>query len=140
MRVLVATNMYPTAENPAFGVFVKDQVESLRRAGAEVDLYFVNGRKSAWNYALAALSFWRYLRGRVWIDDQDLQVVKVAGQALPEQSAHRTPKFETFFQNVDQYWFPSYVAADDTVRMGKYSTRVVVKIHFTTYKRVTKRG
>ncbi|MFL6212593.1 MAG: outer membrane lipoprotein-sorting protein [Blastocatellia bacterium] len=82
----------------------------------------------------------RYLRGRIWIDDQDLCVVKVSGVALPEQSAHRTPKFETFFQNVDQYWFPSYVAADDIVHMGKYSTRVVVKIHFTTYKKVTKRG
>jgi hypothetical protein len=82
----------------------------------------------------------RYLRGRVWIDDQDLCVVKVAGEALPEQSAHRTPKFETFFQNVDQFWFPAFVAADDSVRMGKYSTRVVVKAHFTSYKRVTKKG
>jgi hypothetical protein len=82
----------------------------------------------------------RYLRGRIWIDDQDLCVVKVSGVALPEQSAHRTPKFETFFQNVDQFWFPAYVAADDIVRMGKYLTRVVVKIHFTTYKRATKRG
>jgi hypothetical protein len=82
----------------------------------------------------------RYLRGRIWIDDQDLCVVKVSGVALPEQSAHRTPKFETFFQNVDRFWFPAYVAADDMVRMGKYLTRVVVKIHFTTYKRATKRG
>ena len=82
----------------------------------------------------------RYLRGRVWIDDQDLCDVKVAGEALPEQSAHRTPKFETFFQNVDQFWFPAFVAADDSVRMGKYSTRVVVKAHFTSYKRVTKKG
>jgi hypothetical protein len=82
----------------------------------------------------------RYLRGRIWIDDQDLCVVKVSGVALPEQSAHRTPKFETFFQNVDRFWFPAYVTADDMVRMGKYLTRVVVKIHFTTYKKATKRG
>jgi hypothetical protein len=82
----------------------------------------------------------RYLRGRVWIDDQDLCVVKVAGEALPEQSAHRTPKFETLFQNVEQFWFPAFVAADDSVRMGKYSIRVVVKAHFTSYKRVTKKG
>lgn len=82
----------------------------------------------------------RYLRGRVWIDDQDMCVVKVAGEALPEQSAHRTPKFETFFQNVDQFWFPAFVAADDSVRLGKYSTRVVVKVHFTSYRRVTKKG
>ena len=82
----------------------------------------------------------RYLRGRIWIDDQDLCVVKVSGVALPEQSTHRTPKFETFFQNVDRFWFPAYVAADDLVRLGKYTTRVVVKIHFTTYKKAAKRG
>ena len=82
----------------------------------------------------------RYLRGRVWIDDQDMCVVKVTGEALPEQNNHRTPKFETFFQNVDRFWFPAFVAADDSVRMGKYTTRVVVKAHFTTYKRVTKKG
>ncbi len=31
MRVLVVTNMYPTAERPALGPFVRDQVEALRR-------------------------------------------------------------------------------------------------------------
>jgi hypothetical protein len=82
----------------------------------------------------------RYLQGRVWIDDQDMCVVKVAGHALPEQSAHRTPKFETFFQNVERFWFPAFVEADDSVRMGKYSTRVVVKVHFTSYRRATKKG
>ncbi len=31
MRALVVTNMYPTPERPAFGRFVQDQVEALRR-------------------------------------------------------------------------------------------------------------
>ena len=78
----------------------------------------------------------RYLKGRVWIDDQDLQVVKVAGQALPEQSAHRTPKFETYFQNYDQYWFPAYTTADDEIRVGNRLSRVIVKVRFTSYKKV----
>ena len=82
----------------------------------------------------------RYLRGRIWIDDQDLCVVKVAGEALPEQSAHRTPKFETYFQNYDRFWFPAFVKADDTVRLGGYSTRVIVKVQFTSYRRVNKKG
>ena len=82
----------------------------------------------------------RFLKGRVWIDDQDLCVVKVAGEALPEQSAHRTPRFETYFQNYDKYWFPAYASADDTVRMGKYSTRVIVKVRFTSYKKVNTNG
>jgi len=79
----------------------------------------------------------RYLRGRVWIDDQDLCVVKVAGEAIPEQSAHRTPKFETYFQNYDKYWFPAYTSADDSIRVGRYFTRVVVNVRFTSYKKVS---
>ena len=78
----------------------------------------------------------RYLRGRVWIDDQDLQVVKVAGEALPEQNAHRTPKFETVFQNHDRYWFPAYTSADDAIRVGDRYARVIVTVRFTSYKKV----
>ncbi|MFY9553246.1 MAG: hypothetical protein WAV47_00860 [Blastocatellia bacterium] len=82
----------------------------------------------------------RYLRGRVWIDDQDLCVVKVAGEALPEQSAHRTPKFETYFQNYERFWFPAFTSADDSIRVGRYFTRVVVNVRFTGYKRAGAKG
>jgi hypothetical protein len=78
----------------------------------------------------------RYLKGRVWIDDEDLQVVKVAGEALPEQSAHRTPKFETVFQNHDDYWFPAHTSADDSMRVGDRYSRVIVTVRFTSYKKV----
>lgn len=77
----------------------------------------------------------RYLKGRVWIDDRDLQVVKVAGEAVPEQSAHRTPKFETYCQNYGKYWFPAYSSADDDIRVGRRFTRVIVKVRFTSYKK-----
>ena len=50
MRVLVVTNMYPTAEMPFLGTFVKEQVESLRKEGVEVDVLFVNGKKNTLNY------------------------------------------------------------------------------------------
>ncbi|HYV03256.1 MAG TPA: hypothetical protein VFB82_01650 [Blastocatellia bacterium] len=82
----------------------------------------------------------RYLKGRVWIDDQDLCVVKVAGEALPEQSAHRTPKFETYYQNHDKFWFPAFTSADDDVRVGRRSMRVVVKVRFTSYKKAVSKG
>jgi hypothetical protein len=77
----------------------------------------------------------RYLKGRIWIDEQDLQVVKVSGEALPEQSSHRTPRFETYFQNYDEFWFPAFTTADDQVRAGRRVTRVIVKAQFTGYKR-----
>lgn len=80
----------------------------------------------------------RYLKGRVWIDDRDLQVVKVAGEALPEQRAHRTPRFETIFQNYDKYWFPAYTSADDSIRVGRRQTRVIVTVRFTGYRKANR--
>jgi teichuronic acid biosynthesis glycosyltransferase TuaC len=58
MKVLVFTNMYPIPEMPSFGTFMKTQVESLRREGVEVDVFFVNGRKAAINYLWAFPRFW----------------------------------------------------------------------------------
>jgi hypothetical protein len=82
----------------------------------------------------------RFFRGRIWVDDQDLCVVKVGGNALPAQSSRHTPKFETYFQNYDRFWFPAYVKADDILRLGGYPTRVIVKAQFTGYRRVKKEG
>lgn len=44
MRVLVATSIYPTSENPALGSFVRTQVEYLKRAGVALDLFLLGGR------------------------------------------------------------------------------------------------
>ncbi|MBI4303183.1 MAG: glycosyltransferase [Chloroflexi bacterium] len=61
MKVLVVTNMYPIPEMPSFGTFVREQVESLKRQGVQVDVFFVNGRKSAFNYLPAFPRFWAHL-------------------------------------------------------------------------------
>jgi hypothetical protein len=77
----------------------------------------------------------RYLQGRVWIDDEDFLVVKVAGLALPEQRNRRAPKFETYFQNHDNFWFPAYTKADYDVVAGRRPTRVIITVRFTSYGR-----
>jgi teichuronic acid biosynthesis glycosyltransferase TuaC len=64
VRVLVVTNMYPSPTNPAFGVFVDDQVNALRRAGADVDVFFVDGKANTLNYLWGFVRFWRQLRRR----------------------------------------------------------------------------
>ena len=61
MKVLVVTNMYPTAKTPAVGTFVYDQVSSLRRAGVCIDVLHVNGRDDTWNYIRGFFRFWRVL-------------------------------------------------------------------------------
>jgi glycosyltransferase involved in cell wall biosynthesis len=43
LRVLTLTNMWPTPKIPMGGIFVREQVDSLRRRGLEVDVLFVNG-------------------------------------------------------------------------------------------------
>lgn len=50
--------MYPTPEQPAFGTFVRDQVQALRRAGVEIDVLFINGRKNRFNYLWGLFRLW----------------------------------------------------------------------------------
>jgi len=50
MKVLVFTNMYPYPAKPYYGIFVKEQVESLKKMGVEIDVLFINGELSKLNY------------------------------------------------------------------------------------------
>ena len=45
MKVLHITANYPTSAHPVFGIFVKEQVESLRNEGVECDVFFSNGKE-----------------------------------------------------------------------------------------------
>lgn len=45
MKVLHITNNYPTKEFPIFGIFVKEQIESLSNFGIENTVFFINGRE-----------------------------------------------------------------------------------------------
>jgi glycosyltransferase involved in cell wall biosynthesis len=56
--------MYPTPTNPPFGIFVKEQAESIRALGADVDVLFVNakvGRLRHKAYVQAFPRLWRAL-------------------------------------------------------------------------------
>jgi len=53
MKVLVVTNMYPSAERPHWGAFIRSQVESLVALGVETTLYEIEGWKSTTRYAQA---------------------------------------------------------------------------------------
>ena len=50
MKVLIFTHMYPTREHPESGVFVQQQVFSLRREGIDVDVLHVDAKRSRWIY------------------------------------------------------------------------------------------
>src|SRR5882724_4607626 len=44
MKVLIVTAMYPRPEAPAFGSFIRTQVESLKRARVETELLVLAGQ------------------------------------------------------------------------------------------------
>ncbi|MDX2044428.1 MAG: hypothetical protein SF097_24675 [Acidobacteriota bacterium] len=78
----------------------------------------------------------KFFQGRIWVDDEDLQVVKSAGKVVPEFK-QRFPKFETYRENIDgRYWFPTYTYGDDKLyfdKGGMLHVRLVVK--YKNYRR-----
>ncbi len=82
----------------------------------------------------------RYFQGRIWVDNQDLQIVKTYGKAVPEtrkkNNENLFPKFTTWREQVDgQYWFPAYTKADDTLHFRLNDVHVRDIISYTDYKR-----
>ncbi len=61
MKVLLVANLYPTPDEPSFGTFVKNQELDLREAGVDIDVLFVNGRKSKINYLWGIFRLWRQI-------------------------------------------------------------------------------
>jgi hypothetical protein len=61
----------------------------------------------------------RYFDGQIWVDDQDLQIVKTFGRStghLRRGEDQQFPKFETYREQIDgKWWFPTYTYADDTL-------------------------
>ena len=50
MKVLVVTNMWPSAERPHWGAFVRSQADSLAALGCENTLYEIRGYRSSMEY------------------------------------------------------------------------------------------
>jgi hypothetical protein len=79
----------------------------------------------------------RYLEGRIWVDDEDLQIVKVAGRAVPQFDENKFPRFETYRENIDgRFWFPTYVYADDVLEFKKgNSVHLRIVVRYTNYRK-----
>lgn len=84
----------------------------------------------------------RYYEGRIWVDDHDLQIVKLCGKSVPEiiqkkkkQPQEVRPTFVTYRQVVDGLWFPAYVRVDDTLHFRVESVHVREIIKFKDYKK-----
>jgi len=84
----------------------------------------------------------RYFQGRVWVDNRDLQIVKLCGKSVPDvvpkkhQPINIRPTFVSYRQLVDGYWFPAYARVDDTLNFQVQAIHIREIVRFTDYKRV----
>lgn len=81
----------------------------------------------------------RFFKGRVWVDDQDFQIVKTKGKGLPETKNNKFPTVETYREQIDgRYWFPTYSYADDELVFENGQTlHVRMKVSYSDFARAT---
>ncbi len=83
----------------------------------------------------------RYFQGRIWVDDRDFQIVKTYGKTVPDirkkkGNENLFPKFTTWREQIDnEYWFPTYTRADDTLNFATGGIHVVEIVKYQNYKR-----
>ncbi|MDE1154137.1 MAG: hypothetical protein PW735_00225 [Acidobacteriaceae bacterium] len=88
----------------------------------------------------------RYFQGRVWLDQQDDQIVLVNGLNVPQENRpgkeDLSPPFTTYYQQVDgKYWFPTYTRAEGILHFsasnGSLSQSVHIRntVKYTDYKK-----
>ena len=86
----------------------------------------------------------RYFQGRIWVDDQDFQIVKTYGKNVPDIGTGKKkggqenlfPNFTTWRDRVDgKYWFPVYTKVDDTLHFSSGDIHIRQVVKYTDYKR-----
>ena len=68
MKVLMVTNMYPTAERPFSGSFIKSQIDSIRDEGVDVEIIHIESKKNRLNY----IKVWLKIFKKSWDSSFDL--------------------------------------------------------------------
>ena len=77
----------------------------------------------------------RLFSGRVWVDDQDLLIVKTRGRGVPETKNNKFPIVETYREQIDgRYWFPTYSYADEELIFDNGSTlHIRMKVRYSDF-------
>ena len=84
----------------------------------------------------------RYYQGRIWVDNKDLQIVKLCGKSVPDvihvkkkQPQELRPTFVSYRQPVSGLWLPAYVRVDDTLHFQVQAVHIREIIKFTSYQK-----
>jgi outer membrane lipoprotein-sorting protein len=78
-------------------------------------------------------------RGRIWVDDRDLMIVKTCGKTRTDANsgnrADVTPTFVTYRQQIDgQFWFPTYARADQLLHFPRQNVYIREVVKYSNYK------
>jgi hypothetical protein len=87
----------------------------------------------------------RYFQGKVWVDQQDFQIVLVNGITVPQdkRKGHEdlSPPFTTYYEQVDgKFWFPTYTKAEGNLHFVAQNGALSQDVHmrnvvkYTDYK------
>jgi hypothetical protein len=78
----------------------------------------------------------RFFSGRIWVDDQDLQIVKTKGKGVPETKNNKFPTVETYREQIDgRYWFPTYSYADEELVFDSGGTlHIRMKVRYSDFE------
>ena len=78
----------------------------------------------------------RLFVGRIWVDDHDLQIVKSQGKGVPETKDNKFPKVETYREQIDGYWFPTYSYADEELVYGSGEVmHIRMRVKYADFKK-----
>ncbi len=84
----------------------------------------------------------RYFQGKVWVDQQDFQIVLVNGKNVPDdkRKGHEdlSPPFTTYYEQVDgKYWFPTYTKAEGNLHFAGGEGYLAQDVHLRTVVKYT---
>ncbi|MGE3465567.1 MAG: hypothetical protein AB7J13_01425 [Pyrinomonadaceae bacterium] len=78
----------------------------------------------------------RLFTGRIWVDVEDLMIVKTKGKGVPETKENKFPIVETWRTNIDgKYWFPSEARSDDELVFDNGSViKIKMRVKYQNYR------
>jgi hypothetical protein len=84
----------------------------------------------------------KYFQGKVWVDQQDLQIVLINGKTVPQDTrrGHEDlqPPFTTYYEQVDgKYWFPTYTKAEGNLHFAAQNGALSEDVHLRSIVKYT---
>jgi len=86
----------------------------------------------------------KLFEGRIWVDDQDLMIVKTCGRPREDENADSTkknaivnlaPLFVTCREQfAGRFWFPTYSRADELLRFPKHFVHMREVVKYSNYE------